>query len=344
LVRLYDHRSGWVEGTAAWLDRFEVRMHHHVSLEDDLDFRSLHRFLSGKAVGYVAAGGGAFGPAHIGVFKAFAERGATFDILGGASAGAAVLGGFSLRLSPEEIDTGIHDVFVTSRCLRRFTFPRYALLDHLPFDAALRRRYRGVALEDAWCPYFAVATLLDGSGQGPYLMRRGPLWKAVRASSSLPAVLPPVFTDDGRMLVDGGVVENIPLLSMKTLKTGPNLVVHFGLRGMQQQFAVDYVNIPGRWSLIRQMLTPGGRRRLPALPNPIAVLQRCLVMNQSLALLPVGPLDLVLTVPNLPGASFMDFDRHLEVFQAAYEWCNDQIDALNDQRNPALAAILATKS
>ncbi len=70
-------------------------MHHHVSIEDDLDFKSLHRFLTGRAVGYVAAGGGGFGPAHIGVFKAFAERGVHFDILGGASVGAAVLGGFS---------------------------------------------------------------------------------------------------------------------------------------------------------------------------------------------------------------------------------------------------------
>ena len=295
-------------------------------------------------VGYVAAGGGGFGPAHIGVFKAFAERGVNFDILGGASAGAAVLGGFSMLLSPEEIDIGTHDVFVTSRGFKRYTFPRYALLDHLPFDEALRRQYRGVNIEDAWRPYFAVATVLDGSGQGPYLIRRGPLWKAVRASGSLPAVLPPVLTDDGRLLVDGGLVDNIPLGSMKTLKGGPNLVVHFGLRDMQQRFEVDYMTIPGRWGLLRQMLTPGGRRKLPAVPNPIAVLQRCLVMNQSPDLLPVGPLDLVLTVPSLPGANFMDFDRHFEVFEAAYQWCRDQIERLTNEGNPALAAILATKA
>jgi NTE family protein len=344
LVCLHEQRSGWVTGTASWLDRYDVRMHHHVSLDDDVDFRSLHRFLTGRAVGYVAAGGGGFGPAHIGVFKAFAERGVHFDILGGSSAGAAVLGGFSLLLTPEEIDVGTHDVFVTSRGFKRFTVPRYALLDHLSFDEALRRQYRGIAIEDAWRPYFAVATVLDGSGQGPHLIRRGPLWKAVRASGSLPAVLPPVFTDDGRMLVDGGLVDNIPLRPMKALKGGPNLVVHFGLRDMQQRFEVDYTSIPGRWGLIRQMLTPGGRRKLPAVPNPIAVLQRCLGMNQSPDLLPVGPRDLVLTVPCLPGADFLDFDRHFEVFEGAYQWCREQIDTLTNEGNPALAAILATKA
>ena len=100
LVRLHERRTGSVEGTAAWLAEREVGMHHHVALEDDRDFRSLHRFLAGRALGYVAAGGGGFGPAHIGVFKAFAEHGVNFDILGGASVGAAVLGGFAIGSTP----------------------------------------------------------------------------------------------------------------------------------------------------------------------------------------------------------------------------------------------------
>ena len=344
LVRLHERRAGWVEGTAAWLAGRDVRMHHHVALEDDLDFKSLHRFLTGRAAGYVAAGGGGFGPAHIGIFKAFAERGASFDILGGASIGAAMVSGLSMLLTPEEVDRRVHDVFVTSRGFKRFTFPRYGLFDHVPFDRALQRQFKDVRIEDAWRPYFAVATVLDGSGQGPYLIRRGPFWKAVRASGSLPAVLAPVFTDDGRMLVDGGVIENIPLRSMKTLKAGPNLVVHFGMREEPQRFEVDYTSIPGRWRLVRQMLTPSGRRKLPVVPNPINVLQRCLVMHQSPELLPAGPLDLVLAVPALPGANFMDFDRHAEVFEAAYQWCRSRIDELDKQGNPALAAILASKT
>jgi NTE family protein len=186
-----------------------------------------------------------------------------------------------------------------------------------------------------------VATVLDDSGEGTYLLRRGPLWKAVRASGSLPAVLPPTFTEDGRMLVDGAVTDNIPLRSMKAIKAGPNLIVHFGTRSMQQRFAVDYASIPGRWSLFRQMLTPSGRRKLPNLPNPIDVLQRCLTMHQTTDSLPLGPLDLVLTVPVLPGANFMDFDRHSEVFTASYQWCCQQIDLLAEQENSALAAILA---
>ena len=103
LVRVHERRTGAVEGTAAWLRQRDVTMHHHVALEDDLDFKSLHRFLTGRALGYVAAGGGGFGPAHIGIYKAFAEHGVTFDILGGASVGAAVLGGFAMLRAPKRI-------------------------------------------------------------------------------------------------------------------------------------------------------------------------------------------------------------------------------------------------
>jgi NTE family protein len=110
-----------------------------------------------------------------------------------------------------------------------------------------------------------------------------------------------------------------------------------------QRFDVDYMNIPGRWQLMRRLLTPAGRRNLPQVPGPVSVLQRCFVMNQNPDRLPAGPHDLVLPVPALPGASFLDFDRHSEVFEAAYRWCSSLIDELGEKGDPALAAILATK-
>jgi NTE family protein len=343
LVRIHDRRVPFTTGTADWLRERGVAMHHHVSLEDDLDFKSLFRFHTGRAVGFVAGGGGGFGPAHVGIFKAFQERGAKFDILGGASVGAAVLGGFALLLTPAELDLALNHIFVSSRGFKRRTFPRYSLLDHVAFDQALQQQCRGAQIEDLWRPYFAIATDLDRVGQGLYVMRHGPLWKAVRASGSIPAVLPPMFTDDGRMLVDGGVVDNIPLAPMKTLKSGPNLVVYFG-RPPARPYTVKYESIPGRRQLIGRMLNPFARQKLPDIPGPVAVLRRCFGVHQNPNLLPVEPLDLVLAPPAFPGSSFIDFDRHTEVFEAAYRWCNSEIDRLIAERDPALEAILATRN
>jgi NTE family protein len=342
LVLLHERRVPFTTGTGAWLRERDVAMHHHVSLEDDQDFKSLFRFLTGRAVGFVAGGGGGFGPAHVGIYKAFQERGAKFDILGGASVGAAVLAGFSLLLTPAELDLALRDIFVSSRGFKRRTFPRYSLLDHVEFDKALQRQCRGAEIEDVWLPYFAVATDVDRVGQGLYIMRRGPLWKAVRASGSIPAVLPPMFTDDGRMLVDGGVVDNIPLAPMKSLKSGPNLIVHFGITPAQP-YTVKYESIPGRRQLMNRMFNPFARQKLPDIPGPITVLRRCFGIHQNPDLLPTEPLDLVLAPPAFPGSSFIDFDRHTEVFEAAYRWCNAELDRLTREHNPALKAIFATK-
>jgi NTE family protein len=342
LVRIHDRRVSYTTGTAEWLRERDVTMSHHVSLEDDQDFTRLYRFLTGRAVGFVAGGGGGFGPAHVGIFRAFQERGAKFDILGGASVGAAVLAGFALLLTPAELDLALKDIFVSSRGFKRRTFPRYALLDHVEFDKALQRQCRGAQIEDVWLPYFAVATDVDRAGQSLYVMRRGELWKAVRASGSIPAVLPPMFTDDGRMLVDGGVVDNIPLAPMKAIKSGPNLVVHFGVNPVEP-YNVKYESIPGRRQLMTRMLNPFARGTLPRVPGPISVLRRCFGIHQNPDLLPIEPLDLVLAPPPFPGSSFIDFDRHTEVYEAAYRWCNLQLDQLAAQGHPALEAIFANK-
>ena len=340
LLRIHDRRRSIVEATQAWLRDRPVFMHHHLALEDNLDFKSLYRFIIGQAVGFVAGGGGGFGPAHIGIFRAFQEHGACFDFLGGASAGAAILAGFAVLLTPDEVDQAIDDVFVVSRGFKRRTVPRYALLDHVHFDRALQRLCRGACIEDAWRPYFAVATDIDRAGYGPHVCRQGPLWKAVRASGSIPAVLPPMFTDDGRMLVDGGVIDNVPLASMKSLKAGPNLVVHFADPPFEP-YKFTYESIPGRRQLIHGMLNPFMRKRLPDAPSPIAVLRRCFGVNQNPDLLPIERLDLVLAPPPFPGSSFIDFERHHDVYMASYHWALEKIEELLAANNPAAAAILA---
>ena len=339
LVRVHDRRVSAVSGTSAWLKRIDVFLHHHLSVEDEADFMALIRFLTGQAVGFVAGGGGGFGPAHVGIYKAFQERGVNFDIFIGTSVGAAITAGFAMRLSPERLDEGTHDIFVANRSFKRYTWPRYALLDHKAFDAALAQNFGAdVQIEDCWHPFFAAATNL--SGQGLKLISTGPVWKAVRASASIPAILPPVFTEDGIMLVDGGVLSNVPLEPLKVVKAGPNLVVHFR-QTEEQRFQCRYEAIPGRGELIFSMLNPFRRHRLPRVPGAANVLMRSMFANQPDSL-PIGPEDLVLQPPKFPGSSFLNFDRHSSVFQASYEWALTKIDELQQSEDPAFTALIKT--
>jgi NTE family protein len=145
------------------------------------------------------------------------------------------------------------------------------------------------------------------------------------------------------MLVDGAVVDNIPLAPMKALKSGPNLIVHFEAPPAPP-YTVKYESIPGRWQLLCRMLNPFAREKLPDVPGPVSILRRCFGIHQNPHLLPLEPLDLVLAPPPFPGSSDIDFDRHTEVFEAAYRWCIRHIDRLVAERNRALEAILGSEA
>jgi len=340
LVRIHDRRSGEVSGTTAWLARLPCFMHHHVALEDQIDIDSLIRFLSGRAIGFVAAGGGSFGTAHVGIYKAFRERGVMFDVFVGTSVGSAMAAGFAKNLEAEDLERGTHEIFVRSRSFRRPTWPRYALLDHKAFDRALAHQYgHDCRIEDCWRPFAAVATNL--STHNLELIRSGRLWHAVRASSAIPGLLPPFYTPEGAMLVDGCLIDNVPLASMHQLKSGPNLVVHFG-EPAAEMFDVEYAALPGRLELVTAMLMPFRKKLLPAAPSAVNVLWRSLVAHQRYDTLPTAPLDTVMRPPSPLGIDVTDFDRHTEIFEASYFWARQAIVALEAEGNSAIAAILAT--
>ena len=49
----------------------------------------------------------------------------------------------------------------------------------------------------------------------------------MRATGSVPVLLPPYYTEDGHMLVDGAILDNVPIRVMHELKSGPNVVISF---------------------------------------------------------------------------------------------------------------------
>jgi NTE family protein len=338
LVRVEARRAGYAAPSAPWLRLRDVFMVHHVALQDDEDFYSLARFLAGQAIGYVAGGGGAFGPAHVGIYRAFRESGIVFDIHGGSSVGSAMAAAFSLLMEPESVKVAMKEMFVRRRALKRVTFPRYGLLDHRVFDEELRLRYGAGAIEDLWKPYFAVAT--DLSTYAMRVMREGPLWQAIRASCAIPGVLPPFFDDAGHMLVDGGVMDNVPVTAMTSLKSGPNLVVD--LRPKEHcVFDVRYDSIPGPGELLARAINPWwGRTRLPACPGPAGVVMRSIFGTIHYRPDPHNPRELLLRPPAFKGSNFINWDRHADVLDASYEWALKEIERLRAEGDPAFEALL----
>jgi NTE family protein len=316
LVLLHPHRRT-ISGTARWLRWRGVAMHHHVAMDERKDIERLFRFINGTAVGLVACGGGALCAAHVGLYKALIESGLEFDIMGGTSAGAAMVGAFAMGTHPDDVDLGTHDIFVTNRAMQRYTWPRYSLLDHSHYDRQLRRYFGGINIEDLWVPYFAISTNL--SSYELHRHDRGDLFEAIRASGSIPVMLPPVYTKTGEMLVDGCLLDNVPIRTMHQLKSGPNVVVSFDIPELQR-FDVDYAALPSRAELIQMSLNPFARGKLPEAPGLTTVLMRSLMANRHDFNRQLKPEDLLLVPPIPEDMGILDWHRHVELVETAYRW------------------------
>lgn len=192
--------------------------HHHVRVGVAEDIQRLARFISGRAVGLVLAGGGARGFAHIGIIKALMEASVPFDHLGGTSMGAIIAAGLALEWSLDELSERMRAAFVATNPLSDFTLPLIALVRGRKVSNLLREHYGDTRIEEMPKPFFCVSS--DLTTGRIHVHREGLLWRALRASVALPGILPPII-QHGHLLVDGGVMNNLPVDVMAEHGHGP---------------------------------------------------------------------------------------------------------------------------
>ncbi len=206
LILLHAGRQPSLGAAQRWRGQFNGELqHHHVGGRTDI--ARLARLVSGHARGLVLAGGGARGVAHFGALRALREAGHGFDAVGGTSIGAIIGAGVAAGWELEEMMEDFHRHFVEGRPLSDWTVPVVALTRGRRAAGMLRHAFGALAIEDLTLPFFCVSTCL--SGEGMVVHRRGPLWLWLRASSAIPGVLPPVL-NQGRVYVDGALVDNLP--------------------------------------------------------------------------------------------------------------------------------------
>jgi len=190
-------------------------------------------------IGLVLSGGGARGFAHVGVLKTIEQLNIPIDIVVGTSMGSIVGGLYAIGLTPDEIEKGIQgidwDIVFNDYARREFRSFRRKQDDHLfsqkrigvtseglrlspglingqQIELALDRlAYPGFHITDfdkLRLPYRAIATDIE-TGDA-VILDKGNLAKAMRASMSIPGALPAI-NNDGKLLVDGGIANNIPI-------------------------------------------------------------------------------------------------------------------------------------
>jgi NTE family protein len=162
----------------------------------------------GKRVALVLGSGGARGYAHIGAIQVLTERGYEIVAVAGSSMGALVGGLHASGKLPDYTDWVTS---LTQRDVLRFLDVSLMSPGVLRLERVLARMTEyldGVLIEDLPIPFTAVAS--DLGARREVWFTSGPLETAIRASIAIPAMIAPIMVN-GRLLVDGGVLNPVPM-------------------------------------------------------------------------------------------------------------------------------------
>jgi NTE family protein len=293
------------EALRALLDAVAPRAHHRLASTEPADPGAgrLARRLVGRALGVVLSGGGARGFAHIGALAELEDDGIEVDRYGGCSMGSLIAAMGAAGWSAESIRDRCHEELVRRSPFNDYTIPRVALIRSRKAARMFDRLFGGLTIEELAKPLFTVSADLLSSRL--VVHRRGSLIEAVGASMSIPGLAPPL-PRSGRLLVDGGVLNNLPVEPMQADAEGP--------------------------------LEPNDQDE-PPLPSIMETLSRATVLgsveraerNRDLALLVLTP-----EVQDIPLRDFGALDRAIEAGRATTRRALDE-----GARDEILAAVRA---
>ncbi len=161
-------------------------------------------------IALVLGGGAARGFAHIGVIRVLEQERIPVDLVVGTSVGSLIGALYAAERSSFDLEWTAfqlqQDDLFDFRLLNTVTGMGYARGERL--EAFVRARVKHDAIEKLKVPFAAVATDLNWGQR--VVMDRGSVARAVRASSAIPGIFEPV-SHMGKLLVDGGVIDNIPI-------------------------------------------------------------------------------------------------------------------------------------
>ncbi|MGI9284333.1 MAG: patatin-like phospholipase family protein [Pseudomonadales bacterium] len=285
-----------------------------------------------EKIGLVLSGGAARGLAHIGVLRAIEEQNITVDAVVGTSMGAVIGGLYAAGYSVDEIEEiatkldwayaltddpkrdqlpfkrkqDDFDFMVKNRLTLKdgeIRFPT-GLLQGQQLNLVLNHLFAPVptnkSFDDLAIPFRAVAT--DMATGDEVVLDSGNLAQAVKASMSIPGLLAPLDLD-GRLLVDGGIANNIPISVVKSMGVDRVIAIDIGAPLYKKE------EISSVFSVMDQLTNFLTRK------------------NSAVQIGLLGERDLLLQ-PDLQDISSVDFSKGRQAIDIGYEYASQNADAL----------------
>ncbi len=304
-------------GTSRWLELRAVADHHHLRRSRPEDVARLARMITGTACGVVLGGGGARGFVHLGVLRALEEAGIPIDVVGGTSVGA-VMGSLSAHdfSDAERVERAV-SAFTRNGRIISPTFPLVALSSGTKVNRLLAEYLGSTPIEDLPRRFFCVSANLTRAEE--VIHERGPLWRAVRASLSLPGIFPPVYAD-GDLLVDGAALDNVPAEIMRARIGSGSIVAVDLFPDVEAVTAAPFDPGLSGWRVLGHRLNPLAPPR--PFPSVLDILTRSTALSgvrQRRTVLADDRVDLLLH-PRLPAISALDFKAGAALIETGYRY------------------------
>ncbi|MBK5306630.1 MAG: DHA2 family efflux MFS transporter permease subunit [Frankiaceae bacterium] len=314
---VFTHVSPARADVLAWHERVGPRSTTVVRPGDDLPLalRPLAARLAERSLGLALAGGGARAMAHLGVLDELERAGVAVDRISGTSMGAIIAAGHAFGMSAAAVDALVYEEFVRRNPINDYTIPSRSLIRGRKTVLGLERVFGETLIEELPREFRCVST--DLLKRERYVHVSGRVSDAVAASIRLPGLYAP-YVLDGRLLVDGGVLENLPVEPLTVPREGPVVAVNISFGGSGSG-------------------SKGGQPRIPALGD---TLMRTMLISSTTATLAALEIADVVISPSSEGVGLLEWhqiDRAREAGRRAAAQAMPAIEA-------ALAAAPAAAS
>jgi NTE family protein len=329
LILVHDPSVRSPTGTPRWLEPRSVGRHFHVRHGHAKDLGRLARFLSGRAVGIVMAGGGAKAFSHFGVINALEEFGIEPDCIGGTSMGATAAGWRASGLTGAEYVTAGRDVYLSKPTSRINLLPLLSVISGHKVKMLAERAVDACAgtqidITDTWIPFYCIAT--DLSSMEEAVLRSGPLSRALLASFSIPGALPPVIFQN-HLMVDGGTMNNFPVDVMESLGMGK--IIGLAMEPAPEG-AVAMDDLPTNFALFLDRFRKPAQRLFPLPLLPEIILNSSLAAAQSRSRRARERCDLLLQ-PNTAGVRLLDWTKFDDVVEIGYRYAKEVLSRMSEE-------------
>ncbi|MCD6234379.1 MAG: patatin-like phospholipase family protein [Candidatus Marinimicrobia bacterium] len=246
-----------------------------------------------KRIGLALSGGAVLGAAHVGVLRALQEHDISVDFVSGTSIGAFIAAFVAAGKTWEEIEE------IAKRLkwldVSGISLPQMGLLSNKKMGKLLKETLGDITFEKAQIPAAMIATdIVNGE---KVILKEGDIASAVMASTCIPGIFAPVKRE-GHLLVDGGVLENVPITPLQDF--GADMIIAVDL------IAHHYIQEPD---------------------NIVEVLLNTFdFMITNASRMYTNQADILIT-PNLSGASRVNMNQIPELIEIGYETAKEILNA-----------------